>query len=172
MSGAGQVLIIDTNVFVTAHRLYYPFDFALPFWDFLENAGANGDICSIDKVYDELSNGNDPLADWAINSSFQNCFKNTQTRNILTSYATLVNHVQGQPQYTSAAKREFMRANNADSWLLAYAHATNAKIVTLEKFDPNIRRKVQIPNICQHFNIDYCDTFDMLRELGFSFKRR
>jgi hypothetical protein len=141
----------------------------MKFWGFIEDSAHNGQICSIDVVYDELLKGNDDLSDWATNSPFNAYFEKTQDPAILNSYAQLVNYVQNHPRYSTAAKREFMQSNNADTWLLAYGHANKGKIVTLEKPDPNIKRKVPIPNICQRFNINYCNTFEMIRELGFIF---
>ncbi len=39
-------------------------------------------------------------------------------------------------------------------------------VVTFEKrVGPN-STKVKIPNICEQFNVDYCDLFHMMRQLG------
>ena len=38
-----------------------------------------------------------------------------------------------------------------------------ACVVTHEEFDPNIRKRVKLPNICREFGIETVNTFDMLR---------
>jgi hypothetical protein len=62
-----------------------------------------------------------------------------------------------------------MEKDNADTWILAFALATDLTVVTHEVFDPNIKKRIPIPNVCLAFDIDYCDTFEMLRRLQFSF---
>lgn len=70
---------------------------------------------------------------------------------------------QNQSQFTEAAKAEF--ASVADGWLIAYALAKGCAIVTHEQFDPNIRRRIKIPNACRAFDVPYIDTFQMMRTL-------
>lgn len=125
-------------------------------------------IGSIDKVQNELKTGNDALKDWAV-TSFDPYFYSTQSDEIMAKYAELVIWCQTEEQYQQFAKDEFMRESNADTWVIAYALANNCKIVTHEVFDKNIKKKVPIPNVCEAFNVSYCDTFQMLRELNFSF---
>ncbi len=160
--------ILDANVFMEASRRYYPFDFAKPFWEALVAYSQSGVLCSIDKVFNEINEGYDELKIWAEND-FHNYFFSTQDSNILQSYSALVNWAQNQSQYSQIAKNIFMRQENADAWVIAFAHANNFKIVTHEIFDSNIKKRIPIPNVCVDFNISYCDTFEMLRSLQFSF---
>ena len=53
--------VLDSDTFIRAARTHYPFDFALPFWEGLVNFANKGIICSIDKVYKELTEGVDEL---------------------------------------------------------------------------------------------------------------
>jgi hypothetical protein len=69
-------------------------------------------------------------------------------------------------QFTMAAKANFSRADNADAWVVAYARAKGCVVVTHEQFDPNVRRDIPIPNVCQAFGVQNVDTFQMLRDLG------
>jgi len=93
----------------------------------------------------------------------------TQSSDILLAYQNLVQHIDTNSQYNQRAKDVFMEVANADTWILAYALAKNAKIVTHEVIDPNVKKRVPIPNVCVDFNIDYCDSFAMLRSLNFTF---
>jgi hypothetical protein len=75
--------------------------------------------------------------------------------------------VNTHSQFTDAAKADF--ASGADGWLVAKAMADNYVVVTREQFRPEIKRKVQIPNVCKPFGVTYVDTFEMLRQLGIRF---
>ncbi|HHX95367.1 MAG TPA: DUF4411 family protein, partial [Clostridia bacterium] len=63
-----------------------------------------------------------------------------------------------------AAKAEF--ASVADSWLIAYSKAYDFTIVTNEQYQPHIKRRIPIPNVCNAFSIDCVNTFEMLRALN------
>lgn len=155
--------VLDTDVFIEAARRYYAFDLGSKFWDILLKHADNGVVESIDWVKNELLEGKDELARWA-DDSFSNAFFSTIEEDVQESYRKIITWVQNQPQYREAAKADF--ADGADGWLIAYAMTRGRIIVTHENPDPNIRRKVPIPNVCEQFNIRYIDTFAMLRELG------
>ena len=70
-------------------------------------------------------------------------------------------------QFKDSAKSEF--AKGADGWLVAFAKLNSYNLVTLEVFNPNIQRKVPIPNVCRTFQVQCFDTFEMLRALGIKF---
>lgn len=127
-----------------------------------------GLLCSIDKVYDEIKNGDDLLKKWAEND-FDSYFHNTQQSEVIMSYGDMVRWAQQQPQFSQRAKDVFMEEKNADAWVLAFAHAKRLKIVTHEAFLPDVQKRIPIPNVCQAFSIDYCNRFELLKELRFNF---
>lgn len=111
-----SVYVLDANVFIEAARRYYAFDLAPKFWESLLHHASNGLIESIDRVKkEELDKGNDELKDWA-NSQFNHAFRSTDEDDITESYGKVMAWVQGQSQYTDAAKSEF--ANEPDGWWL------------------------------------------------------
>ena len=168
MVGHTLQYVLDSNVFIEASRRYYSFDFAKPFWASLCNQGKQGIICSIDKVYDELKNGNDALKEWAI-QDFHSYFQSTQQADVLSAYARIVQWAQAQPQFVQRAKDIFMEDKNADTWVLAFALAKGVKVVTHEVFSAEAQKRIPIPNVCRAFSIDCCDTFALLKELKFRF---
>ncbi len=162
-----SVYVLDANVFIEAARRYYAFDLAPKFWESLLHHASNGLIESIDRVKkEELDKGNDELKDWA-DSQFNHAFRSTDEEDITESYGKVMAWVQGQSQYTDAAKSEF--ANEPDGWLVAYAMAKGRTVVTHEVLAPDAKNRVKIPNVCEAFGIHYVDTFAMLRELGVRF---
>lgn len=164
-----QLYVLDTSVLTQAHRVYYPFDIAPPFWNFLISQVGSNQIVSIDRVSDEILKGNDELAEWTKNK-FSNAFKNTKNNlDIIDSYSRLMKWANEQTQYSDAAKDEFARAENADPWIIAYAIVNNCIVVSQEVLKREIKRKIPIPNVCEDFQVKYIDTFTLLRELSFKF---
>jgi hypothetical protein len=162
----GSVYVLDANVFIEAARRYYAFDIAPLFWESLVNHAANARVESINRVKEELERGKDELATWA-SDHFGDAFASTDEENVVASYREIMSWVQVQDQFSDAAKAEF--ADSADGWLVAYARSRSGIVVTHEVLDPNITRRVPIPNVCEPFGVNYVDTFTMLRELGVRF---
>ena len=81
--------------------------------------------------------------------------------------ANIMTWIQAQPQFLLAAKSAF--AAGADGWLVAYAKVQGFVIATDEVPNPNVRRRIPIPNVCDAFGVDYIDTFDLMRALGARF---
>ncbi|MBI5407164.1 MAG: DUF4411 family protein [Nitrospirae bacterium] len=161
-----DVFILDANVFIQAARRYYAFDLAPKFWDSLVAHAENGRVQSIDRVKQELERGNDVLSEW-VKAHFGHAFASTDETDIFQSFSEIMIWVNGQSQFSDAAKSNF--ATIADGWLVAYAKVKSCILVTHELLDPNIRRKIPIPNVCQTFNVQFIDTFEMLRTLGVRF---
>lgn len=158
--------VLDANVFIEAARRYYAFDLAPRFWESLAHHAANGRIRSIDRVKQELDRGKDELATW-LDSNFSHAIASTDETDVIQAFSQIMTWVQGQSQFSEAAKAEF--ANGADGWLVAYTKVTGNVIVTQEVPAPDARRKVPLPNVCQSFSVQFVDTFEMLRTLGVRF---
>ena len=159
--------ILDANVFIQAHRLYYSFDICPGFWDSIIQNYNNGLCVSIDKIRDELE-GNDALWQWVKNQLPNDFFKDTNDPHIIAEIAKLSAWAQTQP-FTPAAKVEF--AQVADAWVLAYCKAKGGAIVTMETLKPEKKNKIQIPNVCEEFSIPWLNTYDMLRETNTRFSK-
>src|SRR5215510_13398869 len=168
MSTASPVYVLDTNVFVQAHRRHYAFEICPGFWDCLIHHHETGRIVSIDRVRDEILAG-DALESWAKDSAPSSLFSVTANAAVVQSYADIVSWVQANSQFNSEAKTGF--AQIADAWLCAYAKA-NARhvVVTHEEISPQAKRRVPIPNVCQQFRVDYVDPFTMLKDLKVRFQ--
>ena len=160
------VFVLDANVFVEAARRYYAFDLAPKFWGSLIQYAESGHIQSIDRVKQELERGQDELAAWA-KRDFSQGFASTDEVDVVSCYGDIMTWVQGQNQFSAAAKSDF--ASGANGWLVAHANVKNYVVVTHEVLNPEIQRKVPIPNVCQEFNVQHVDTFEMLRQLGVRF---
>ena len=159
----GSKYVLDADVFMTAARRYYAFDIAPVFWELLVNNASKGRLLSIDHVKADIDRGKDELTSWA-SGYFHKWFDSTAQDDVVQDYRRIISWAQGQNQYTVAAKADFARAS--DGWLVAYAKAKGYTVVTNETYDPNIRRRIKIPNVCKAFKVPYVDTFKLLRDLG------
>ncbi|MFH1897147.1 MAG: DUF4411 family protein [Candidatus Desantisbacteria bacterium] len=156
--------LLDANVFIEAHKNYYAFDLCPGFWECLIEYHNNDMLFSIDRVKKEMEDNKDNLSEWIKTSIPPTHFVSTNSQSVIKWYGQMQTWANQQPQFNDEAKAEF--ANNADCWLVAYAKANSYVLVTHEVFNPKIKRKIPIPNVCQEFGVDYINTFNMLRGLG------
>lgn len=114
---------------------------------------------SIQPVLNELQEGKDELSEWATNAPDGFFHPVDQaTANNLQRVATWVNG----HDFRDEGKREFLA--KADPIIIAYAIANNCTVVTHEVLNLEQRRRVKIPVVCQHFDVPFMRTFDMLRQ--------
>lgn len=157
--------LLDANTFIEAKNRYYSMSICPGYWQWILQSNAQAGVASIGFIKDELTNGNDELAQWAKDNPHLFIANDDQPTQI--AYTQVVQHVMTLTQMKNGAQAEFLRG--ADPWLIAKAMTTGAKIVTHEKLDRNIKRKILIPNVCEHFGVEYIDTFELLHELEAQF---
>ena len=158
--------VLDSNVLITAKNGYYAFDISPSFWKHLIGHIRSNQIVIINRVRDEILARNDDLSDW-MRRYVGSSYVSSNEVVIANIFSQMTNWVQGNNQFTLAAKNEF--ANVADGWLAAYAHNHGGTVVTLETYNENTKKRVKLPNVCRQFNVDYTDTFGMLRSLDIRF---
>lgn len=161
--------LLDANVFIEAKNRYYAFDICPGFWDWMDYVVEDGKVMSIAPVRDELLAGKDELADWVEarkNEEWFNAVSDTKTQK---NFSEIAAWVQASP-YREPAKAKFL--SGADPWLIAKAMTIGAKIVTHEVAEPNARRRIPLPNVCDQFSVGWANTFDLLRKLEASFSFR
>lgn len=158
-----KVFVLDANVLIDPARSYYAFDLVPAFWRLMVDLAKSGSIESIDRVHAELRKGNDDLADWA-QRDFAHAFARTDVPTVVRAYAEVVQWVETEQQYRTAARTDF--ADGADGWLVAYAMAHGRIVATNEKATPESKVRVPLPNVCVAFDVEYVGLFEMLRRLG------
>jgi hypothetical protein len=108
----------------------------------------------------QLKRGNDELAEWA--KGQPDLFLPVSDDDTQQAFGAVATHVAAQAGAMKAGALEEFLAG-ADPWLIAKAMALkDAVVVTHEQFNPQIRRKFSIPNVCQHFGVQWIDTFELL----------
>lgn len=163
-----SIYAVDSNFFIQAHRVLYPLDVAVSFWDMVKSLAVSGRIVSIDKVRNEIYQNNDALTIWCQNNLPSDFFKDSN--NVLAEYGQIVSWTMSRNgHYMQGAIDEFLDADEADAWLIAHAMKNQYIITTYERSDPNLKRKVKIPEPCNHLGVQYVDTMNMFRGLGVKF---
>jgi hypothetical protein len=155
--------LIDSDVLITSKNLYYRPDYCEAFWTWIVSGHAAGRLFSIDKVKQELLNGNkeDPLHQWAQNDALENFFLGSATSTPkwkdLASWAVKGNYLQ-------AAKDKFLNASSADAWLIAVAAAEgDCVIVTNETSAPQSQKNIKLPDAAAALNVKTISLFELLQ---------
>jgi hypothetical protein len=161
--------IADTNFFVQAHRMHYPLDVVPGFWRKLIDLEQRGLLVSLDKVRAEIVDYKDALSSWLTTELPATFFK--ATAGVLGEYARVTAWAMAHTQYTPAAKAEFCDDKVADAWIAAFAlaHQPDAILLTHEKSEKDIKRKVKLPEVCTQFGLSYVNTIQMFRNLNETF---
>jgi len=160
--------LLDANAFIEPRDRYYAYDICPGYWTALVRLHRAGSVGSIDRVRSELVPEKkekwDEIAQWIDRDLPDTFFKKTEDRAVIDRFQEMVNWAYGEPQFADAAKAEF--ASVADGWLVAYAAENGLTLVTHEEYNPDVKRRIPIPNVCEEFEVDYVSTFEMLRSLG------
>lgn len=155
--------LLDANVFIEAKNFYYRFEIAPRFWEWLDEQQADGKLASVDPIGRELRKGDDELAGWVKERMKSDWFIPVEDEETQRAFTRIVNWVSSWP-FTQPAKDKFLDCG--DPWLIAKTLVLNATVVTSEIYEPNTKKKVKIPNVCQAFDIPFVNTFDMLSQMG------
>ncbi len=162
-----SVYVVDSNFFIQAHRASYPLDVATSFWNKVIQLAEESKIISIDKVKNEIFKNEDELKQWCEINLPDNFFKDTST--IIPQYSQVAAWAASKSgHYLPNAVAEFLDADEADAWLIAYALVDPAAnlLVTHELSEPNRKNKIKIPDVCIAKGVQYCNTIEMFRQLG------
>ena len=173
MNRGNSLFVLDTNIFIEAHRRYYAFDLCPGFWECLAHYCREGQVRSIDQVRDEIVSDDDQpeqppdqLCEW-IEQAPDELFMSTAEQSTLNAFTEMNNWVLENKQFQPQAQKEFV--NVADGWVAAYARAHHSVVVTHEMFNVDVKKRVPLPNVCEQFGVNYCDTFEMLHTLDVRF---
>ncbi len=156
---------IDTNVLIEAKNGPYAFDIVPGFWEWLDEMVKSGRLYSTETVYDELTDGNDELAEW-VKERRNRGFFISHSEEVQKKFPQIADYIYST--YEPPHAESFL--SGADPWVIAQALADNSTVVTREATVSPYSKKVKIPNICNEFGVRCIDTFTMLRESGAQFR--
>ena len=155
--------LLDANAFIQSNQAHYGLDFVPAFWDWLDRSFDAGLLHSIQPIGKEIAAGSDALSKWAAARPSLFVPMDATCAPSLTAIATWAN----AGHFTKAAVAEFLSV--ADYQLVAFGHAHNLKVVTMERSEPARKSKVKIPDACVAHGIGWTTPFQMLRDEKASF---
>ena len=150
--------LIDTDIFIAAKNLHYGMDFCPAFWDWLVAANRSRRLLSIRAVLDDLSVGEDELADWA--KARDDGFFVPPAAPDLAALGQVAQFINDHQTYTPAAKQGFLDCS--DYLVVSQALAGGHTVITHEKPENSIKR-IKIPSVCVALNLKYMTPWQMLR---------
>ncbi|MEM8823863.1 MAG: DUF4411 family protein [Pseudomonadota bacterium] len=156
--------VVDANVFIQAANSYYAFDLVPKFWDWVENQ-VGVELFTVDPVKDEVLKQDGQLADWFRSMDDPNWVLAVDDEATQLQMPVISGHCI-ENNYKQAGIAKFLAG--ADPWVIAKAKVSDWIVVTQEIAQPETRKRVKIPDVCNSLNVENILVFDMLRKLGFS----
>ncbi len=148
--------VLDTNIY-SALLNNFPFKITQEFWVPLEYFIENGEVISTMEVYKELS------AKFESDSSKWKWIHDRRNHFLIPTneQCKIMQNIFKVKKFRENIKEKNMRKGNpeADTFLIALAKVSNSVVVTKEKYRPN---SPKIPNMCEHFKIEYISYDDFL----------
>jgi hypothetical protein len=155
---------LDSNVLIEASNRYYSFDIAPGFWTSIEGHASAGTISSPQSVLVEIEENEDDLTSWAKGQgSILFVISGKDEQKAVGEISEYV-----LKTYSKSEANAFLA--KADPWVIAHALVGKGTVVTQEKHVPPNSQKAKIPNVCDHFNVPWIDTFKLLRDLNVQLK--
>lgn len=159
-----MIYLIDANVLIDAARDYYPVDMVPEFWDWLCYQGEQGLVKIPLEIFEEVSEGRDAAADWLRNETVKSAMLLGEEVD-----ASLVARTAAEGYAPDLTDDEVARLGR-DPFLIAYALALPQErcVVTTEGSKPSKQRaNRKVPDVCNALGVQYCNTFEFTRRLGF-----
>jgi len=164
-----MLYLLDANVVITAHNLYYPIDSVPEFWTWLVRKGDAGDLKMPLENYEEVKDGStdeekDLLFAWIKSEEVKTAIVFDEKVN-----SDLVARVINEGYARDLTDDEVLQIGR-DPFLIAYALASPADrcVVTTEaSASRKQRQNRRIPDVCATMGVVWCNTFAMTKALGF-----
>lgn len=146
--------LFDSDVLIASARLHYHPNYCEAFWDWVADGYKAGIFYSIDKVRNELLDGDkDPLQKWADSPALKGFFQPSMQAlprwKELTDFA-----VDPRRAFKEGAKAKFLNQEKADAWLIAHAaHHKEFTIITNEVSAPMSKAEIKLPDASAWLNV-------------------
>jgi hypothetical protein len=164
-----MLYLLDANVPITAHNSYYPIDTVPEFWAWLVHKGQANELKIPLENYEEVKDGStdekqDLLFAWIKNKEIAAAILLDEEVD-----PDLVADVINNGYAPDLTEDEIVQIGR-DPFLIAYALASPADrtVVTTEGSAPSKQRQNRrIPDVCATMGVLCCNTFAMMKALGF-----
>lgn len=161
------IYLLDANVLINAHNLYYSVDMVPEFWAWLHHMAQNEKIKMPIETFEEVAGGADAkkdlLNDWLKSKGVKDALilaeevDTALLADVMNVYAPDLNDYE-------------IEQVGRDPFLITYVLSGRGTrcVVSDEVSKPSKQRANQkVPDICRKVGAPCCNTFAMLRQLGF-----
>ncbi|WP_431831960.1 DUF4411 family protein [Corynebacterium accolens] len=158
--------LVDSNIVIDGFRTYPPDSFP-SYWRAIESFVKRGKFLFHEKVCEEILIHEDDKSSWLKKTVPRDRWIRRDDE--LESYRAVTKwaRVDRQPAYNPQEVRQFL--NNADSWLVASAHAKRFTILTNETPATSKEKRVKIPDAAEAFSIPCISNLQFLRRHNLRF---
>lgn len=163
------MFLIDANVLITAKNTYYPLERIPQFWDWLIVQGAADAIKMPREIYDEVSGGNDDLADWIKGEDAKDALLLDEDADLaLIQKALRLGYQSNDPKFTDS---ELIKVGR-DAFLVGYGLVSGSRTVVTKEVTKRTQRlgATRLPDACDDCAVRWCDDFTMYRTLDFNLR--
>ncbi|MCF3973927.1 DUF4411 family protein [Paracoccus salsus] len=163
--------LIDANVLIRAHGDFYPIDRVPQFWAWLVEQGQQDNVKIPPEIYDEITVGDDALANWAKEADVKAALLLDETPDPALVQQVLVEGYEGDdPEFTDVDVQKIGR----DAFIVAYALAQAGRVVVTKEVSASSKRRGnrKMPDACNDCGVDWTNDFEMYRLLNFNLSGR
>lgn len=150
---------LDTNIFIQGWNQYYSMDLCPEYWQILARLARDGRIFSPIEVRREIEKTDDNLTRWA--KDHPHIFRDIDVE--------VQRHLQDIMAHFPRLVDSTRQRSIADPWVIAFAIANNAVVVTKEYKAGDSSPKIKIPDVCEALNVPWMNDFEFAREIGIQF---
>lgn len=162
-----NIYVIDASSLIRIKPEDYPHDIFVSLWSNMENLVREGRLRSSILVFDELKRKDDHIYEWAKKN------KSMLFIDITPQQTKIVKEILKTDDFRALVDPR-AQGGEADPFIIAIAREKEAQqtlisfnkkkiVVTEEKLSGN---KIRIPFVCQHFEIECINIFDLFRREG------
>jgi Domain of unknown function (DUF4411) len=159
------IYLLDANTLINADNKYYPLERVPEFWAWLLDQGEKGQIKIPIEIAEEITIGSGAVAKWLRDKD--NAKKLILSEEVDVATIQKITEEGYGPDVTDIELIEIGR----DPFLISAAlkDISNRTVVTEESSKPTSKRQNRrVPDVCNQFNIKWCDSFSLIQVLNFS----
>jgi hypothetical protein len=149
---------LDTSALIDAWERYYPVDVFPGVWNVVDELMQSGSIVMSDEVFKEIRRKSDGVYLWSKK------YKSACIPLDLPVQNELAKILATCPAIIDPRKNR----SGADPVVIAVAMTRSMTVVTGER-KANSLKKPKIPDVCDHFNVPWCNIAGMFRGLKLQF---
>lgn len=161
--------LFDSDCLIVAKNSYYSPEFSASFWEWLITGNQQGIFFMVDRVIEELKQGNEDDYLYKFADTHGDNFKLATTgHDCLQKYAELQNWATitwatgKDSRKIRKALEVFANVKTADPWQVAYASLHGYEIVSNEKPEILSSKSVKLPDVANAFGVKVVKLHEVL----------